>query len=1048
MSFEREEIQLKQFTSGTTLMYFSTHLDVYVQNTNSIDENSTNISPTIVELNSLNQPVRASTFDGENIWTLNDDNNYVPVTSYTNNYLTGYSYTEDYSTIIEEERIRQIESGLTKAIQTVLSPNGGVSALDPNGSGTLAIQPNSVSTTTPWHCEFVFSNYQEIDDFFVNVKLNRSYGTLDTLDIYNNLVNSIPTQEADTGVVFGRLTALQTIKDIEGNPIKIPLRNVPIGIFNPSEEYPTSSSISENGDRLFLNLRENTNPSEYFNIESFSADTQYLRSASQFTTVPDQYKYVTTTNENGEFIIYDAPIGTQIVVFEVDMFKQGLTKDEIALNFYPFPPGTGDDVVVDSVPSFSFKQFPIDVVPAWGNTQTGYTELNVTVNYDLRKWATYYVAPMAYKGNLLGSAELLNFAPSLNVDVRDMSKEGFPTTNIPIVEIQDIYDKDEDQTLQWGSEFIQLKRRASFFNHGFKAFKLRANMYDPNGYRTNANGAPINFPSQKGVWLAGYQMKMYYDQPSTTFRTTGFQRDWGFSSPGWVGRDHYHLNRGELSDRKNTTVSPLVSPPYDRPWDHNYPEPYRIPERPSDPNFDRGDINTRLTNSSNNAFLEQPLYKDGDEIGFPLFLNSAANTGGYGVQFSSTNSAWIRNRFSKEVTRSYIYKYERGVAWNEKYSNGYEPSNPAFPIDPGASSVLNGEKYQRVECGYGYWLKPEGWPPISINPWGDAIFPPSVAPNTTLSSAFGPGVLSLGEEGQGIIVGAQNQFIDVYNIEDRDLALALDDDATFSEGSLDLYRLVNPKERNDIEPEVIPTSAVYRFQSIYYQRGGNTRRIKSAVKNSGPNDREECFSRAVGGIHGSQNYQFLQIEITNNGNIDVLIPGTAVELAPGESFVFDATNIALDNLVIELPGNSNFDFGTSKYNTANYTMRFINITHRKDDGSAWTPSSHSVFYDYTIGSTAVAADTTPPNYYLVSIYTNLRTQYNENNQSCDTSGTFGGSGSKWESSVKMDGALFKTPNTNNNGGLFAIRFQGSPISSICGGESFNDGLQGLPIEII
>ena len=83
-------------------------------------------------------------------------------------------------------------------------------------------------------------------------------------------------------------------------------------------------------------------------------------------------------------------------MFEVDLFKQGLTKDEIALNFFPFP--SSDSSPLDSIPSYSFKQFPVSVVPAWGTIQTGYTELNITVNYDLRKWTTYYVPPVSYDG--------------------------------------------------------------------------------------------------------------------------------------------------------------------------------------------------------------------------------------------------------------------------------------------------------------------------------------------------------------------------------------------------------------------------------------------------------------------------------------------------------------------------------------------------------------------------------------------------------------------------------------------------------------------------
>lgn len=1024
MSIQQEEIFIHNLTSGTTVVYFSTHLDLNTKLQNTLQEPPT-LSPTIVELNNLNLPVSISTFDGVNIWSMNEDNIHVPVVA---SHVTGYSFSYDIDRALDDQRVESIRQAFFESMDEV-----------------FANIPSSAVTNTN-KVDYLFAKHHDIDDFYVNVKLNRTFDTLDTLNIYNNLVNSMPTQESDTGVVFGQLLARQKIKDTEGNNINIPLRNVPIGVFNSSEDFPSSTSTNINGDRLFLNIKENSIPDEYFNIESFDSDASYLRSASQFTNVPDQYKHITTTNDNGEFIIYDVPIGNQIVVFEVDLFKQGLTKDEIALNFFPFP--ASEESQLDTIPNFSFKQFPVNVVPAWGTIQTGYTELDIVVNYDLRKWATYYVPPMAYDNNKLGSVELLNFSPSLNVDIRDMSKEGFPKKNIPVVEIHDIYEKDEDQTLLWQGEFAQLKKTAKFYEHGFRAFKVPANMYDPKGFRTDSSGNTRTYPTSQGVWLAGYQFKLYYNQPGNVFRTTGFERNWGPER----GRDHFHLNRGETSTASNTDVQDQVFPPYDRPWDHLYPAKYGIPAMPVDRNFFRNGTG-RLPGSAP-YYLEQPEFKDGDLNGLKVSAGSVLApdlAGGYGVQYSLSNNFWFPNRFSKEVTASYVYKYEGGVAWNETYSNGYEPSNSGFPVQPGVSKVLNGEKYQRVECGYGYWLKPEGWPVVSPEPWGDTIYSQATRPGVGLTSDFKPGVLPVGTDNGNIKVQVQNIPVDVYNFEDKDIALALDSNARYSEGALSLYRIIDPKDRIERGPEVIPTYAIYNFQSIYYQRGGNSQRIQSATKNGGGNDNEEFFSRASGGVHGGQDYQSLKMRITNNGNISVKIPATSITLGPGEGYTFTAAELALDGLSIQLPGNSNFNFGTSKYDTSNYTFQFIDIRHLKQDGSPWGNAAHSALYNYTIVGSSVTADTTPINYWLISRYTNLRTQYNGNNESCEngngSSQNIGGTNSKWEHTVKMNGALFKTPNTNNKGGFYDIRFWGATITPTCGSYGYNDGVQSIPIEV-
>ncbi len=1006
MNIQKEEIFLNGLTSGTTLTLFSTYLlsnsqDIYV--------------PTILQFDNLGLPISLSTFDGLNLWVMNNSNVYQPISAISNNYITGHSSVQKVDRIISDIAIENIKERFTTSV------SNEIAAL------------NIISSA---HTEYVFSKYNEIEDFYVNIKLNRTFGTLDTLNIYNNLVNSMPVQESSTGVLFGRLMAQQSIKDASGNNIKIPLRNVPVGIFNTSETYPQSTSVDDNGDRIFLNIKESATQQEYFNIQSFNSDSNYLRSGSTFTSVPNQYKHISTTNENGEFIIYDAPIGSQIFILDVDLLKQGLTKDEIALNFFPFP--ADDNAGIDTIPSFYFKQFPIDIVPAWGTIQTGYTELDITINLDLRKWATFYVPPMAFKGHLLGSNELSQSTPSINVDIRDMSKSGFPKHNIPVVEIHNIYDKDPEQTLLWNTEFAQLKKSANFFEHGFKAFKVRANMYDPTGFRTDLNGTPNTYPTSQGVWLAGYQFKFYYNEPETTFRTTGFQ----YESPGGtlVGRDNFHLNRNDTTGDSNESSNESQLFPYDKPWSHLYPYKYTIPARPSVLNFNRNQLIVRK--------LELPEYKDGDIVGLN-YNTDKATAGGYGSQFSSANNHWFSNRFSQEVNRSFIYKYEGGVSWQEKYSNGYEPSNSGFIVAPGVSHVVNGEKFQRVECGYGYWLRPGGWPPVASMSWGDAIFPKAVQAGVGLSSSFGPGVLNAGVSYDNITV-AQNQYMDIYNINDKDIALALDSDSTFSEGPLDIYRIIDPTDLSPKQLDVVPTFASYHFQSFYFQRGPNgTQKIKTAYDNTNDNGQDEYFSKYGGSVHAGYAYSELKIKITNNGSVDAVIPSNPnITLAPGEPHTFTTTEISLNDSFINLPGNSNFDFITGKYNNANYSMEFLDIKFYDSDGDLKDGSRPSI----VLSDTNVHADVVSPDYYLISRYGNVRTQRKSDSASCNSQGNaFGTTSDDWVHSVKIDGASFNFPNTSGGGYLVDMKFWTAKIdtssANYCGSSSFNNSIYSIPIEV-
>lgn len=1055
---QQEEIQIKQFTTGVTFFIFS---DIIYNNLPENPDEYEGPFPSYIVFNQQNEIYSLNYFDGNTIWTRNDNNNYIPINEIGWNYQTGYTLVKTINSNLSQENIDNMSSLMLSRLS------------DPTRPGT----PPSASAAT----NYVFYRKRLIDDFYVDLKLTRSYNSLDTLKINNNLVNSYPTQQAVTGVVFGRLTAIQKLKNENGENIRIPLVNVPIGIFNPSDEFPFIFSTDDNGNRLTLNLKESSEPNQYFNDYSYFADYDlYLSSGESFSAVPAQYKYITKTNENGEFILYDVPVGQQTAIFEVDLFKQGLTKDEIALNFFPFP--GAEDANIDSIPSFVNKQFSIDVVPAWGSTQTGYTSLDININLDLRKWATFYVPPISYGGYKLESAELANLGSFLNVEIRDMSRQGFPTTNIPFVQVPNILEKDPSQALLWSNEFVQTSSIVKYNQDGFNVFKVRANMYDPSGYKTDADGVPMFSPYHKGVWLAGYQFLLYFNRKEEIFRATGFQRDWGFPS-GWIGRDNFHLNRNLVQDSKNSETLPNFQFPYNKPWTIDFPERYSIPRKPTQLNFQRDDINTRLRDSSNRAYLEQPLYLDGDLVGMNINNNSITTqpVGGYGIQKSFDSNFWFGNRFAQEVTSSYIYKYENRVAWNEKYSNYYEPQNPGFPVQPGISNVLNGEKYQRVECGYGYWLRPEGWPPIAFKSYGDLIFSEALKPNDVLSSVNGPGTLSVNDTDGEIIVKGPNSYIDIYNIDEKDIALALDNEATFSEGSLDIYRIIDTNSILAQGAPVVPTYTTFNFGSIYVQRGpvGVGTELRAAYDDTQNNVDDKFFSRIGGSGHADFAYEnYFKFYVRNNGIIPVQIPNGPI-LQPGQDFEILASAFNLNNLVLTLPGNSNFDFVNSRYTKSSYSFSVNNVRLGKRNGDSFDSANNSIPYDAGIfGSDSMnadfgetrsyshdyQADTTPVNYYLQTIVENAKTNYDKNNPSCETSGNYPGGGlfpSKWKNDVRIMGMLFGVRDDSPSAGtLFNLsdgqgeswvrnpHFTPFQITTTCGGgEDFNNNVYSLGIQV-
>ncbi len=884
----REEIKLKTSRSGTTINFFDTALT----------PNGTDIYPAYVLMDNTNVPIYIGTFDVVPMWR-DASNAYVPLSSLNLPYITGGT------------KVEELPYSLTPPQKERLT----------NKWATSMAFLSSGSSTSHTFFKDVLN-----DDMFIDLALFRSYGTLDTLSLYNNMVNGFPVQESSTGTVFGKLVALQKLLDNDGNNISIPLRNVPIGIFNATEEFPSPASTDDNGNRITLNLKESTNAASYFNIQSYTADTtSYLRSGSEFTAVPEYYKYVTTTNEEGEFVLHNVPIGTQTLFFEVDLFKQGLTQDEIALNFFPFP--ADDTPNISRLPSLFFRQIPIDVIPTWGTVQTGYTEVNVTVDLDLRKWATYFVEQVCFNNLDFEELQRRGFNTPLTIDIRNMAKDGFPHNKVQLVEIPDMLSRDKDHVLLWDNEFPQLNNKVVFYTDGYHAFKLPANMYDPVGRKTDKNGYPVG---SQGVWLAGYQMSMYFTDKKAIFRNTGLSKFKPIGEAA-VTRDHFNLNKNNTDlSMSNSSAAPVLSEfPYERKWDHVYPEPYSIPKIPTQPNPEYD-----VLNNVGKRWLERPRFLDGDIAGTPFeqFLDSQnpyGGTGGYGVAKDNTNSAWFKTDFSKFVTSNYVYNYENTENPNSYYSNGYKPNDSGFPLQPLASKVLNGEKYQRVECGYGYWLKPEGWPRIvRYNGFNgnDVIYTwDTERPNQRVQ----PSSINTSSNGEHSISPYDTGFEFLSTTSGKKLFIQMGTENNLKEGGLDIFRIVDasPQNLNAANPSIVETFTDYHCQYFYFQRGRSwANRLFMAVDNDGGGNGNLFWS--TGSVGWEMSINDMRLNIRNSGSITIDFMGR--RLAPGASADFFGAEISnnsdtFENAIMRLPGNFNFDYNNFKYLNTRYDFTFTNI---------------------------------------------------------------------------------------------------------------------------
>lgn len=780
-----------------------------------------------------------------------------------------------------------------------------------------------------------------LDDMFVNISLIREYDFLDTLSIKNNLQGEWPTSSSNTGVVFGKLLAVQKIKDENDEFIKIPLRNVPIIILNKENDLVSLNPQQNINARIPLNCQENSNRDLYFDDFSYNFDKRILPEIES-KNVGETYRYSTITNENGEFIIPDVPIGLQTLIFEIDLLKQGLTLDEIDLNVSPIP--KTNELSFSESPHLVYREIPINVLTSWGDPLNfGYTRVDIDINLDLRKWTTYFLPPITFFKKEYEEILRAGFQPGFRIKVRDMALRNklnnalYPNESIECVVIQDIKNRNNKIALGWFNEIRQLRDIIFFNNFEYNALKLPANIYDPNGFKRNGDGSNktdsvSGRPNQKGVWLSSYEFKIFTIDENLGYRETGFLSDVGkkLNLTGTTNnKSHYALNTNlESIGRLNVTgitENGVGKFPYEKAWNYNYPTPYLIPESPKLKNSNKIFIDDQIP--ENNIL---PRFLDGDLVGYNTGENAYSLDGkifgGWGAQSNVVRTVFA-NKFAQQVTTSPLYRYEINGSFSEEYSNGYTPNNGYPNLPPNQRSIVkNGELYQRLECGHGYFVWIQGFPRIWNKKDNDEMIPtdylttnlPQISSNPVDSSSYISNYSNLNSLFLNDTLLTNNLDVNTkINIGLNNL----------NNGYAYFYRIINPDPNNLIpaEPPFISKFIKINLQNTFIQRG-ERERIKAimATDNTAKGDKAKFYNFFDAKTATKDNLKFI---IINRGEVSVIITNPvdnkSKRVKPGEEIEFNLFQIYQSS--IQLPTNTDFDAEKNTYNNASYEFYFKDV---------------------------------------------------------------------------------------------------------------------------
>lgn len=228
----------------------------------------------------------------------------------------------------------------------------------------------------------------------VNVDLNQNYDHLEILSLKISQTDDYKNFCADYGVIAGRV--------IVNNGFGVP--NVKVSIFIPVEESdlndPVISSLypytdpfpdQKNSQGLRYNLLpKNKQSMDHTPVGSFPKKREVLDNGTTLEIFEKYYKYTTTTNESGDYILFGIPVGEHILHYDMDisdigflsvrpfeLINQGYSETQFK-NRFNFKSSRN----LESLPQIFSDNIPVTIEPYWCDSLSVGSKLGIN-RYDI-----------------------------------------------------------------------------------------------------------------------------------------------------------------------------------------------------------------------------------------------------------------------------------------------------------------------------------------------------------------------------------------------------------------------------------------------------------------------------------------------------------------------------------------------------------------------------------------------------------------------------------------------------------------------------------------
>jgi hypothetical protein len=242
------------------------------------------------------------------------------------------------------------------------------------------------------------------NDKYLKVNLEQDFDFIEILSIKISQEEAYRNYCSDYGVVVGRV--------IVNNGFGVP--NAKVSIFIPIDEvdsqnptlkalYPYEVVIDKNSDGIRYNLLTNTNDTNnkcFTPVGTFPSKREMLDNETMLSLYCKYYKFTTTTNNAGDFMIFGVPLGNHILHIDADISDIGsisqrpydLIREGSSPKLFDSPNKFKGGNNLDKMPQIKTVNVGVNVQPFWGDPETcqiGITRADANLNYTVTPSAIF-----------------------------------------------------------------------------------------------------------------------------------------------------------------------------------------------------------------------------------------------------------------------------------------------------------------------------------------------------------------------------------------------------------------------------------------------------------------------------------------------------------------------------------------------------------------------------------------------------------------------------------------------------------------------------------